>query len=78
MEDSKEFSDDKGIPFPLLSDPKLQVISAYGVAMEGGEIAVPATFVITQKKTVHWKHVGETMADRPDSTGLLKIAENAR
>lgn len=77
-EDSAAFAAEDGITVPLLSDPELRVISAYGVAMEGEDIAVPATFIIRPDGTIYWSHIGETMADRPDSAGLLDLASKAR
>ena len=61
-----------------MADPDLEVIGAYGVAMDGGDIAVPATFIIRPDRTVAWRYVGETMADRPDGEGLLALALAAR
>lgn len=77
-EDSAEFVAEEAITVRLLSDPDLKVISAYGVAMDGNDIAVPATFILRSDGTIFWSHVGETMADRPDSEGLLALAEKAR
>ncbi|MCP4605347.1 MAG: peroxiredoxin family protein, partial [Proteobacteria bacterium] len=39
----QEFIEDKDIEVPLLSDPTLKVINAWGVAQEGEDIAVPFT-----------------------------------
>jgi peroxiredoxin len=77
-EDSQELVEDEQITIPLLSDPDMTVIKAYGVAMEGEDIAVPATFVVRQDRTIHWKHIGETMADRPPTDELPALAEQAR
>ncbi len=77
-EDSREYIEDKGITVPLLSDPALKVISDYGVAMKGKDIAVPSTFVITKDKKVHWKYIGENMADRPNEEEMLNLALKAK
>lgn len=77
-EDSAEWIAEDGITVVLLSDPKLEVISAYGVAMDGGDIAVPATFIIRPDRTIHWSYVGESMADRPDAAELFELARKAR
>lgn len=61
------------LAFPLLSDPKVATASAYGVAMQQRDIAVPALFVIDQRGAVHWRHVAKTMADRPHSATLIDI-----
>jgi peroxiredoxin len=78
QEDSAEFIEEKGIAVPLLSDPTLEAISAYGVAMEGRDIAVPATFIVSRDKRILWKYVGENMADRPSEQEVLKMAVDAK
>jgi peroxiredoxin len=78
VEDSIELIEDKQISIPLLRDPDMQVIKAYGVAMDGEDIAVPATFVVRQDRTIHWQHIGETMADRPPTEDLPALADQAR
>lgn len=77
-QDSKDLIDDLALSIPLLSDPEMEVISAYGVAMEGEDIAVPATFIVKQDRAIHWKHVGETMVDRPPTDELPALADQAR
>lgn len=44
---------------------------AYGVAMEGEEIAVPAIFIVTKDKRIRFKHVGESVVDRPSVGDIL-------
>jgi peroxiredoxin len=77
-EDSRELIEDLDLTVPLLADPTMEVISAYGVAMEGEDIAVPATFIVRRDKTIYWKHVGETMRDRPPTAELPDLADQAR
>jgi len=74
QEDSRSFIAEKGIRVPLLADPALEVISAYGVAMEGKDIAVPSTFVLDRTGAIRWRYVGENMKDRPSSRQLLDQA----
>jgi len=74
-EDSKEFEENKELTMPLLSDPEMKIISAYGVAMKGNDIAVPSVFVVDSSGTIRWFHVGETMMDRPAAEVLLEEAE---
>ncbi len=78
QEDSKKFIAEKGITAPLLSDVSLKVASAYGVAMKGRDIAVPSTFILRQNGTIAWRHVGESMADRPSNPALLRYAAKLR
>ena len=77
-EESVEFAEDLEIPFPLLRDADLAVANAYGVAMLGDELAIPATFVITRGGTIRWRTIGETMADRPDFDELMRQLEPNR
>ncbi len=74
--DSKERSaslaERLGVPFPLLSDPTLTAIEAYGVAMAGSELAVPATFVVDRDRRILRRYVGETQFDRPSVDFLLR------
>ena len=63
--------DELGIPFPLLSDQALDAALAYGVAMEGRDIALPAVFVITQDGEIAWRTVGEALDDRPSLAEIL-------
>ena len=49
-----------GLDFPLLADPNLEVINAYGVrhaagGMGGVDIARPATFVIDGQGRIVWR-----------------------
>jgi peroxiredoxin len=58
-----------------LSDLDLSVATAYGVAMLDEDIAIPATFIITQGGLIHFKKVGETQADRADLDDVLTILD---
>ena len=71
-EDSLEFAEDYAIVVPLLSDKSLEVISAYGVAMDGRDIAVPSVFIIETAGKIHWRFVGGSMTDRPDPDEILR------
>jgi methyl-accepting chemotaxis protein len=74
QEDSRGFIKDAGLRVPLLADPELKVISEYGVAMEGKNIAVPSTFVLDESGAIRWHYVGENMKDRPTAQILLDQA----
>lgn len=52
------------LEFPILSDPDLDMIDAYGVrhvgaSMQGGDIARPAVFILNEGK-IAWRLVPET------------------
>lgn len=71
-EDSRKLRAKLKLSFPLLSDPDLKTIDAYGVRMTDSEIAVPATFVVAKDGTIAYRYIGETQADRPTNEDLLK------
>jgi peroxiredoxin len=69
---------DLGLRFPLLSDPDLRVATAYGVAMKGRDIAVPSVFVVRTDRSIAFRKVGETMADRPTADEVVAQVTAAR
>jgi peroxiredoxin len=69
-EDSVTFARQIGARFPLLYDEGLKVASAYGVAMAGRDIPVPAVFIVLPDGTIFWRKVGESVADRPSGAEL--------
>ncbi len=76
-EDIAKMRSRSGVRFPLLADPDLEVINRYGVAMEGMDIALPATFIIRPDGVIAWRHVGESIDDRPTLAELLERAQAA-
>ena len=75
--ESEKLARELAIPFPLLRDDHLEVATAYGVAMEGRDIAVPAVFVIQRDGRIFWKKVGESIRDRPTPAEIIVMAEKA-
>lgn len=53
------------LAFSLLSDTKLKVIAAYGVTAKDREIAVPAVFIVDRQRRIIYRHVGQSITDRP-------------
>ena len=58
-----------GYTFPLLSDPKAQVIRRYdglhpGAGPKGADIARPAEFLIDSSRIVRWVNLTENIAVR--------------
>lgn len=76
-EESLELAKKKKIPFPLLSDPQMRVISAYGVAEAEAELAVPSVFLVSQKGVILWQHIGESISNRPTSKKLLEVIQSS-
>lgn len=57
-----ELSGELGLEFALLSDPRAEVIDAYGVlhaegGMGGTDIARPALFIVDRDGTIAWKNL---------------------
>jgi peroxiredoxin len=67
-----------GIGFPLLADPGLKTALAYGVAMKGEDIAVPSIFIVGKDHRIHFKHVGESISDRPSPDAILDAVDRIR
>ncbi len=63
------------LEFPLLADEGGAVASAYGVLMAREEIAIPSVFVIAPTGAITWRHVGETVPDRPTPQAVLEAID---
>ncbi len=64
-----------GVSFPVLSDPALKTIRAYGVEDVGKDIALPATVIVNADGTVRWVYVGDRPADRPLLPDVLRVLD---
>jgi peroxiredoxin len=60
-----------GLGFPLLHDEAGRVADSYGVRMATEAFAIPSVFVIAPDGTIAWRHVGETVPDRPAPDAVL-------
>lgn len=65
------------VTFPILSDPDLTAIRAYGVEHVGKDISLPATVVVNADGTVRWVYVGDRPTDRPLLPDVLRVLEGA-
>mgnify|MGYP002641570848 CR=1 FL=1 len=70
-ETSRKLHRKLGLGFPLLSDPDMKVIKAYGVAMDGRDIAVPSIFILNAKRRIIWSEVADDFTDRPGAGEVL-------
>ena len=59
------------LEFPLLADDGGKVAEAYGVLMVREAIAIPSVFVVAPDGRITWRHVGETVPDRPTPEKVL-------
>jgi peroxiredoxin len=68
VEESKKYLVDLKLTFPILSDPELKAINAYGVRHPGGndgkDIARPATFILDGHGVVRWRDLKENYRER--------------
>ncbi len=76
-DESVKLAGELGLHFRMLGDLDLKVATAYGVAMEGQDIAVPSVFVVRKDRTIAWKQVGENMTDRASPRDILAQARAA-
>ena len=69
----------RGLTFPVLSDPNLQVIHDWGLFdhddPKGRLIPHPTTIMIDQDGTVRWSHVGTSSRERPTIDQILEVLE---
>ncbi len=71
----------RGIEFPLLADPELAAIDAYGLRHEGadpfsgGDIARPAVFIIGEDGQILWRHLTDNWRVRVTPETILEQLE---
>lgn len=63
------------LEFPLLTDEGGAVAGAYGVLMVREEIAIPSVFVVGPTGGIAWRHVGETVPDRPTPQAVVEAID---
>lgn len=67
-------------PFPVLLDPRKEVVSRYGLLTteDGIEQPLASTFIIDKQGIVRLKYVAQDHGDRPPNAHLLEILALAR
>lgn len=72
----KKLAADLNIKYPLLSDPDLKTIDAYGVRHPGGndskDIARAATFVVDRNGNIRWRDLKDNYRERVRPEQLLE------
>jgi peroxiredoxin len=71
------------LPFAILSDPRAEVIRAYGVLHERGgpggtDIALPAHFLIDRSGRIAWRYVADKVNHRPIPGDLIRRINELR
>lgn len=70
-----------GLTFPVLSDPGLEAIDAYGVRhasghpMEGGDIARPAAFLVDRDGHIVWRELTDDWRVRLRPQRVLEVVD---
>ena len=78
-----ELARDAGIEFPILSDPRLRTIDAYGLrhvgaGPDGHDIAHSASVLIDGSSVVRWTFVTENVRVRPTPDVVLAAIDELR
>ena len=68
----RAMTDKLGLGFPILSDPKAEVIRAFGVLDEDTEIAWPSIFVIGSDGTILQRWLADTYSQRVATDDVLR------
>jgi len=75
VETNAELARKAGLAFPILSDPDLRMIDAYGLrhvaAHDGEDIALSASVLIDGAGIVRWTSVARNVRVRPDPAEAL-------
>lgn len=75
IEDSAQFNSQWRFPFPLLSDPGLKLIDAFGARHTNGhgiyDIAHPAVIIIDPQKVIRYKKIAENPDELPGPNEIL-------
>ena len=68
-----------GLGYPILADPTLATIDAYGLRHVGGngsqDISRPATFVLDANGVVRWRDLTENFRIRPRPDDVLRAID---
>ena len=71
-----------GLEFPILSDPDLRMIDAYGfrhvAAHDGNDIALSASVLIDADGIVRWTSVAKNFRVRPTPSEVLAAIDASR
>lgn len=75
VETNAELARAAGLTFPILSDPELRMIDAYGLrhvaGHDGKDIALSASVLIDGDGIVRWTSITRNVRLRPDAADVL-------
>jgi len=79
VEDSFHFNDQWRFPFPLLSDPNLKLIDAFGARHPNGhgiyDVAHPSIIIMDPQKTIRYKKLGKEPDDLPNPNEIVSLIQ---
>ncbi len=64
------------LPFPLLSDPRGELIKLLGLWNEEESASAPAIVVVDQSGAIRYIYAGEDFADRPEDEEFFEALDN--
>lgn len=70
-------------PYPILSDPKRELLARLGAVHAGegpggSDVAVPTTYVVARDGTVAWMRRASTVRHRPDPDDVLAAVRSVK
>jgi peroxiredoxin len=79
-EESRKLIQSRGFHYPLLSDPKAEVIRQYGVlhpkgGEDGHDIARPAEFLVDSKGKIVWENLTDDLLVRARPEAFLEASD---
>jgi peroxiredoxin len=79
-EESRKLIQSRGFGFPILSDPKADIIRRYGVlhakgGEDGQDVARPAEFLVDSKGTILWENLTEDVRVRARPEAVLEATD---
>jgi peroxiredoxin Q/BCP len=79
-EDSRQLCQSQGYTFPLLSDPRAEVVRHYGVlharaGLNDQDIARPAEFLVDASGTIRWVNLTEDIRVRARPENVLRAID---
>ena len=79
-EESRKLAAGKGYTFPLLSDPKADVIRSYGLlhargGEDGRDISRPAEILVDSSRSIRWEYLTDDLRIRARPEVVLEAVE---
>ena len=66
------------LDFPLVGDPDLEIIDAYGLRQAGKDVSLPAVYVLDGDRKVVWRQVSGGIVERANLDDVLGAVPQPR